>query len=66
MKCPRCDHEGLSFTTPCPECGFTGPPQQVEELAHVKYLLEEIARWQELSQAVQDQLDHATSSGSES
>ncbi len=30
---------------PCPGCGFSGPPEAAEELAHVRYLLAELDQW---------------------
>lgn len=56
MKCPRCDCEELTPPAPCPECGFSGPLPQIEELTHVQYLLQELAGWRELSSAVRDRL----------
>jgi len=45
MRCPRCNHKGFSLSTPCSRCGFSGPAAQVEELAHIAYLLGEIESW---------------------
>jgi len=56
LKCPRCDCEELALPAPCPECGFSGPLSQIEELAHVQYLLQELAGWQEVSSTVRDRL----------
>jgi hypothetical protein len=46
MRCPRCDQAQYTLGEPCPECGFSGEPALVEELAHVDWLLDEIAAWQ--------------------
>ncbi|MDY7077796.1 MAG: hypothetical protein SXV54_12820, partial [Chloroflexota bacterium] len=56
LKCPDCDHEGLIPPTLCPECGFSGPLSQVEELAHVRYLLGELDEWQDISTAAKKRL----------
>ncbi len=56
MKCPRCGHEELIPPHPCPECDFAGSLSQIEELAHVRYLLGELARWQEISSAAKERL----------
>jgi len=60
LKCPRCGREDLNrelaLLASCPACGFSGPLTQVEELAHVRYLLGELAGWRELSSVVREQL----------
>ena len=56
MKCPGCGHEELAPPTPCPECGFSGSLPKVEELAHVQYLLHELAEWQDVPPSVRDRL----------
>jgi len=56
LKCPRCGHEELTPPASCPECGFSGPLPQLEELAHIQYLLGELAGWQEVSPAVRERL----------
>jgi hypothetical protein len=56
LKCPRCGHEELIPPLPCPECEFSGSLSQIEELSHVRYLLGELAGWQELSSAAKEQL----------
>lgn len=45
MQCPRCGRDDWAPPTPCPGCGFSGPPEAAEELAHVRYLLAELDRW---------------------
>lgn len=45
MRCPRCDQAGFDPDTACSRCGFAGPAAQVEELAHIAYLLGEIESW---------------------
>jgi len=56
LKCPRCGREELNPPAPCPECGFSGPLPQIEELAHIQYLLRELAGWREISRAGREQL----------
>ncbi len=56
MQCPRCGHDGLSSGASCPRCGFSGDPVLLEELSHVKYLLQELPRWRELGPAVKSRL----------
>lgn len=45
MHCPRCNQGEVDGGVACTHCGFTGPPDQVEELAHVIYLLDELETW---------------------
>ena len=45
MRCPRCDQAGFDPDTHCSWCRFSGPAAQVEELAHIAYLLGEIESW---------------------
>lgn len=40
---------------PCPDCGFSGPTDAVEELAHIRYLLAELEGW-EVPGTVREQL----------
>ena len=56
MKCPTCGHGELVPPTPCPECGFSGPLPEIEELAHVQYLLHELAEWQDIPPSASDRL----------
>jgi len=56
LKCPRCGYDELIPPAPCPECDFTGSLSQIEELAHVRYLLGELAGWQELSSVAKERL----------
>ncbi|MBU0703344.1 MAG: hypothetical protein KKC18_05705, partial [Chloroflexi bacterium] len=56
MKCPVCGHEELAPPTPCPECGFSGSLPEIEELAHIQYLLHELAEWQDIPPSVRDRL----------
>jgi len=56
LKCPKCGHKGYDTPATCPECGFSGPVAQVEELAHISFLLDEIAHWPELSGVQRDRL----------
>ncbi len=54
MKCPRCGCEEFSFSAPCPECGFSGSLAEIEELAHVQYLLDELSTWQDVPDVVRE------------
>jgi hypothetical protein len=56
LKCPRCGDENLVPPGPCPNCSFSGPPAPIEELGHVRYLLNELADWRDLSQTARDRL----------
>ncbi|MCX7683277.1 MAG: hypothetical protein N2508_15150, partial [Anaerolineae bacterium] len=40
----------------CPECGFSGPAARLEELAHLHFLLGEMANWTELPPTLRDRL----------
>ncbi|OQY23581.1 MAG: hypothetical protein B6I35_03420 [Anaerolineaceae bacterium 4572_32.2] len=54
MKCPCCGHEKFTPPALCPECGFSGSLAETEELAHVQYLLDELASWQDVSTIVKE------------
>jgi hypothetical protein len=56
VQCPRCGHEGLIDGTTCASCGFSGDLDLLEELSHVKYLLQELKRWRELAPLVKSRL----------
>lgn len=45
MRCPRCDQAGFNLDTHCSQCGFSGSAAQLEELAHIAYLLGEMESW---------------------
>src|SRR5689334_17462208 len=49
MRCHRCDQPFYVLNEPCPQCGFGGDPALIEELAHIKWVLNEIAGWSGLS-----------------
>ena len=42
MRCPSCSQDGFRSSAVCTNCGFGGAPRQVEELAHITYLLGEL------------------------
>lgn len=46
MRCPNCDDPTFEPGEPCPACQFNGDPAQIEELAHVEWILSEIDGWQ--------------------
>ncbi len=48
MRCPRCNAEGLNPYSTCAKCQFRGPPQQIEELGHVSFLLGEMGSWTDI------------------
>jgi hypothetical protein len=56
LKCPRCDCEEFVPRDPCPNCSFSGPLSQIEELSHIRYLVKELAQWQELAKTTRDRL----------
>ena len=45
MRCPRCDQLWHHLDEPCPYCHLTGDSALLEELAHVRWIADEIARW---------------------
>lgn len=45
MRCPSCNQAVDGFSQPCPACGLSGEPDQLEELARLKWLLAEMAGW---------------------
>ena len=47
MRCPKCTHEPYRSDQPCPNCQFSGPPDLIETLAHVRWLQAEIRTWGE-------------------
>jgi len=49
MRCHRCNQPLHILNEPCPQCGFGGDPAWLEELAHIKWVLKEIADWSGLS-----------------
>jgi len=56
MRCPKCDREDLRLPSPCPNCGFAGDAAQVEELAHIAFLLGELPGWTDLSPQAAERL----------
>jgi len=57
MRCPNCDQAVDDFSYPCPACGLSGDPVQLEELARLKWLLAEISGWQFSVEADRQQLE---------
>lgn len=51
MRCPNCDYDTYYPRQACPRCHFQGEPALVEELAHISWLLQESAAWEELAGA---------------
>ena len=41
MRCVKCNEPIARLDEPCPHCQFHGDPARVEELSHVKWLLEQ-------------------------
>ncbi len=56
MRCPKCTQEDYHHYATCAQCGFTGPPAQVEELAHIAYLLSQLDAWDEIGAQARAQL----------
>ena len=60
MQCPRCKgplfHEGPIDQATCSDCGFSGASSLLEELAHIRYLLGELAGWRGIAPAVRERL----------
>jgi len=54
LKCPCCGHEKFAPPALCPECGFSGSLSEIEELAHVQYLLDELVGWQDVPSVVRE------------
>lgn len=48
MRCPKCHRAGYVLTEACPACGFHGDAALVEELSHIHFLLEELAKWEQV------------------
>lgn len=48
MHCPKCDSPEYEIPAPCPNCGFKAAPAQLEELAHLNWLLNQIDTWDAL------------------
>ncbi|MEJ2734286.1 MAG: hypothetical protein P8189_12095, partial [Anaerolineae bacterium] len=53
MRCPRCNAEGLNPYSTCAKCQFRGSPQQIEELAHISFLLGEMGSWTDIGPVAQ-------------
>jgi hypothetical protein len=45
MRCPKCDAERFTPRQACRHCGFHGDPEQVEELLHLEWSLDELDDW---------------------
>lgn len=45
MNCPKCRQSEYIPTGPCPTCGFSGDPEQVEGREHILFLLAEMDGW---------------------
>ncbi len=56
MKCPQCGRGDWTPPGPCPDCGFSGPAEAVEELAHLRYLLAELEGWAEIPGGLRERL----------
>ncbi len=49
MRCPKCNQWGYRPPEACLFCQFGGTETLTEELAHVKWLLDEVKSWDMLS-----------------
>ncbi len=56
MDCPRCGHKEFVANAPCPACDFRGAEPALEKYFQLKFLLNEIDAWNELSHAARQQL----------
>ncbi len=45
MRCPKCKQAELEPNGDCPQCGFHGDKDSLEELSHLKWLLDEMGKW---------------------
>lgn len=48
MKCPKCQEEKFATDKPCPQCGFQGDADRLEELGYLLWLLKQVDTWGEL------------------
>jgi hypothetical protein len=56
VLCPRCGEEGLVVGKDCSSCGYSGDPDLLEELGHIRYLLGELKGWQGIAPVVKKRL----------
>lgn len=45
MRCPKCNEPIFNLNLPCPHCHFLGEPAAVQELHHIRWLLNEARGW---------------------
>jgi len=45
MHCPRCKYPNFAPNGTCPQCGFRGDPDRIEELTRLEWLLSEMDVW---------------------
>ena len=48
MQCPKCERENFESDKPCPQCGFQGDMNKLDELGHLQWLLSQMDGWGEL------------------
>ena len=56
MQCPKCTDPTYHLNHPCSSCSFSGPPEVIETLAHLRWFLLEIDSWEALEINRDDQL----------
>lgn len=56
MRCPKCSRAGFHVYTTCGQCGFSGPPDLIEEVGHVAYLLGELDTWGEIQATARESI----------
>jgi len=45
MNCPNCDSSTYQLAVACPTCYFNGPATLIEELWHIRWLLNQMKQW---------------------
>src|SRR6185503_20572240 len=49
MLCPKCQSENFETDKPCPQCGFQGDVNRLDELGHLQWLMREMDKWEKLN-----------------
>jgi hypothetical protein len=49
MQCPKCQKEDFEKDKPCPQCGFQGDSNMLDELGHLQWLLSQMDEWEKFN-----------------